>query len=57
MINTGLKDLANVHKLGGLEVNIQYKTLELEVDGVFRSMLLFEKNKVRSAESRSTSSR
>jgi hypothetical protein len=38
-------------------VNIQYKTLELEVDGVFRSMLLFEKNKVRSAESRSTSSR
>jgi len=51
MINTRIKDesqFAEVYKLGGQvkrEVNRLYKTLELEIDGVFRSMLLLKKKK------------
>lgn len=51
MINTRISDtnaLSNVHKLGEQvkkEVNKLYKTLELEIDGVFRTMLLLKKKK------------
>ncbi|KAG7347959.1 B family DNA polymerase [Nitzschia inconspicua] len=51
MINTRISDtnaLPNVHKLGEQvkkEVNKLYKTLELEIDGVFRTMLLLKKKK------------
>jgi DNA polymerase alpha subunit A len=51
MINTGitdLKDYAKVMELGQKvkrEVNRRYKTLELEIDGVFKSMLLLKKKK------------
>jgi DNA polymerase alpha subunit A len=51
MINTRVneeKDLEEVIKLGEKvkrEVNRLYKTLELEIDGIFRSMLLLKKKK------------
>lgn len=51
MINTRINDtngLPNVMKLGEQvkkEVNKLYKTLELEIDGVFRRMLLLKKKK------------
>ena len=51
MINTricDMKDLPQVYDLGQKvkrEVNKCYKTLELEIDGVFRSMLLLKKKK------------
>eukprot|EP00934_Nitzschia_sp_Nitz4_P001836 Nitzschia sp. Nitz4//scaffold294_size23022//6123//10997//NITZ4_008514-RA/size23022-snap-gene-0.2-mRNA-1//-1//CDS//3329546223//1836//frame0 len=51
MINTRISDLASLHtvrKLGEQvkkEVNKLYKTLELEIDGVFKSMLLLKKKK------------
>jgi DNA polymerase alpha subunit A len=51
MINTCLsseRDLPQVRQLGERvkkEVNKQYKTLELEIDGIFRSMLLLKKKK------------
>lgn len=51
MINTRISDLqslSTVRKLGEQvkrEVNKLYKTLELEIDGVFRSMLLLKKKK------------
>lgn len=51
MINTRISDptaLSNVWKLGEQvkkEVNKLYKTLELEIDGVFRAMLLLKKKK------------
>jgi len=53
MINTrisgkDLSQLKEVHSLGERvkqEVNKLYKTLELEIDGVFRSMLLLKKKK------------
>eukprot|EP00536_Pseudo-nitzschia_multiseries_P002404 jgi/Psemu1/322530/estExt_fgenesh1_pg.C_320004 len=51
MINTRISDtngLATVRKLGEQvkrEVNKLYKTLELEIDGVFRTMLLLKKKK------------
>ena len=53
MINTripgkDLSQLSKVHEIGGKvkrEVNKLYRTLELEVDGVFRSMLLLKKKK------------
>jgi DNA polymerase alpha subunit A len=51
MINTRISDpaaLSNVFKLGEQvkkEVNKLYKTLELEIDGVFRTMLLLKKKK------------
>jgi DNA polymerase alpha subunit A len=51
MINTGIKDVAEYGKVLELgnkvkrEVNKLYKTLELEIDGVFSSMLLLKKKK------------
>ncbi|KAL3944971.1 MAG: hypothetical protein SGBAC_000947 [Bacillariaceae sp.] len=51
MINTRISDansLGNVMKLGEQvkrEVNKLYKTLELEIDGVFKTMLLLKKKK------------
>jgi DNA polymerase alpha subunit A len=51
MINTRISDtnsLANVRKLGEQvkkEVNKLYKTLELEIDGIFKCMLLLKKKK------------
>ena len=51
MINTRITDVneySKVIELGNTvkrEVNKLYRTLELEVDGVFRSMLLLKKKK------------
>jgi len=48
MINTNSTDLKHVKELGQQvkrEVNKLYKTLELELDGVFKSMLLLKKKK------------
>ena len=51
MINTRIsdeKDLKKVKELGEKvkkEVNRQYRTLELEIDGIFRTMLLLKKKK------------
>lgn len=51
MINTGLNqvgDLAQVREMGNKvkkEVNKLYRSLELDLDGIFRSMLLLKKKK------------
>merc|ERR1712238_210114 len=51
MINTRISDtnaLPTVRKLGEQvkkEVNKLYRTLELEIDGIFRTMLLLKKKK------------
>jgi DNA polymerase alpha subunit A len=51
MINTRLNDESDLRKVRELgervkkEVNRLYKTLELEIDGIFRSMLLLKKKK------------
>ena len=48
MINTNSTDLAHVKDLGNQvkkEVNKLYRTLELEIDGFFKSMLLLKKKK------------
>ena len=48
MINTNSTDLATVKEMGNLvkkEVNKLYKSLELDVDGIFKSMLLLKKKK------------
>ena len=48
MINTNSRDLAAVKLLGRqvtTEVNKLYKALELDIDGVFKSMLLLKKKK------------
>jgi len=51
MINTRITDMKEYSKVLELgnkvkrEVNKRYKTLELEIDGVFRSMLLLKKKK------------
>ncbi|XP_067848908.1 DNA polymerase alpha catalytic subunit isoform X2 [Heptranchias perlo] len=48
MINTNNTNLEEVFKLGNKvksEVNKQYKLLELDVDGVFKSLLLLKKKK------------
>ena len=48
MINTASTDLAVVKDMGNQvkkEVNKLYKTLEIEIDGVFKSMLLLKKKK------------
>ncbi len=48
MIYTGLDNLDEVLKVGETvkkEVNRMYKTLEIEIDGVFRTMLLLKKKK------------
>ena len=55
MINTRINDpneLKTVEELGDKvkkEVNHLYKTLELEIDGIFRSMLLLKKKKYAAA--------
>jgi DNA polymerase alpha subunit A len=48
MINTSLNDLQQVKEIGNKvkrEVNKLYKSLELDLDGIFRSMLLLKKKK------------
>jgi DNA polymerase alpha subunit A len=48
MINTGSTDLNQVKTIGNMvkrEVNKLYKSLELDIDGIFRSMLLLKKKK------------
>ena len=50
MINTNSRDLKLVKEIGNnvkKEVNKLYKALELDLDGVFKSMLLLKKKKVR----------
>jgi DNA polymerase alpha subunit A len=48
MINTNSTDLPTVKEIGGKvkrEVNKLYKSLELDIDGIFKSMLLLKKKK------------
>ena len=48
MINTALTDIAKVREIGNTvkrEVNKLYKSLELDLDGIFKSMLLLKKKK------------
>jgi DNA polymerase alpha subunit A len=48
MINTNMTDLAKVKELGNTvkrEVNKMYTSLELDLDGIFKSMLLLKKKK------------
>jgi len=48
MINTGTDNLPDVWKMGQAvkkEVNKRYRLLEIEVDGVYKSMLLLKKKK------------
>jgi DNA polymerase alpha subunit A len=48
MINTNLTDLNSVREIGLMvkkEVNKMYRSLELDLDGIFRSMLLLKKKK------------
>eukprot|EP00039_Didymoeca_costata_P010754 m.145616 g.145616 ORF g.145616 m.145616 type:complete len:1518 (-) comp14951_c0_seq3:205-4758(-) len=48
MINTRCTDLKEVKKIGNMvkkEVNGLYKLLEIEIDGVFKTMLLLKKKK------------
>ncbi|XP_028966378.1 DNA polymerase alpha catalytic subunit [Galendromus occidentalis] len=48
MINTCTRDIAQVKEIGkklSKAINDQYKRLEIEVDGVFKSMLLLKKKK------------
>ncbi|XP_030612414.1 DNA polymerase alpha catalytic subunit isoform X3 [Archocentrus centrarchus] len=48
MINTNSKSLDEVYKLGNkvkAEVNKLYKLLEIDIDGVFKSLLLLKKKK------------
>ncbi len=49
MINTGLTDLSEVKKVGNdlkKEINKMFKLLEIEIDGIFKTMLLQKKKKV-----------
>jgi DNA polymerase alpha subunit A len=48
MINTGTQNLRDSIEMGKklkLEVNVLYKCLEIEIDGVFKSLLLLKKKK------------
>jgi DNA polymerase alpha subunit A len=48
MINTGLVELSQALEMGKKlkgEVNQLYKCLEIEIDGVFKSLLLLKKKK------------
>ncbi|XP_044179976.1 DNA polymerase alpha catalytic subunit-like isoform X2 [Acropora millepora] len=48
MINTNSNDLAEVRKMGNKvksEVNKLYRLLEIDIDGIFKSMLLLKKKK------------
>lgn len=49
MINTGLSDIKEVRPVGDelkKSINKMFKLLEIEVDGIFQSMLLLKKKKV-----------
>ena len=48
MINTGTNKLSDALAMGNklkAEVNVLYKCLEIEIDGVFKSLLLLKKKK------------
>lgn len=48
MINSNSQDVNSVYEIGRkikTEINKQYKLLELEIDGIFRFMLLLKKKK------------
>ena len=48
MINTGTNKLQDALEMGKklkAEVNVLYKCLEIEIDGVFKSLLLLKKKK------------
>lgn len=48
MINSNSHDVQKVYEIGQkikAEINKQYKLLELEIDGIFRFMLLLKKKK------------
>lgn len=48
MINTRCQDLGEVKKIGAnvkREINKLYNELEIEIDGVFKTMLLLKKKK------------
>jgi DNA polymerase alpha subunit A len=48
MINTGKTDIAEVKKIGGAvkkEINSMYSNLEIDIDGIFKTMLLLRKKK------------
>lgn len=49
MINTGLTDLNEVKQVGNelkKDINKLFKLLEIEIDGIFKSILLQKKKKV-----------
>lgn len=51
MIHTGLSDLNEAKKIGNAlkkDINKMFKLLEIEIDGIFKSMLLLKKKKVQS---------
>ena len=48
MINSGTTEVEEVKQLGGRvkkEVNKRYRLLEIELDGIFKRMLLLKKKK------------
>ena len=48
MINSNTQDIQKVYQIGNkikTEINKMYKLLELEVDGIFRFLLLLKKKK------------
>lgn len=48
MINTGTHNVKDALEMGQklkAEINIMYKCLEIEIDGVFKSLLLLKKKK------------
>jgi DNA polymerase alpha subunit A len=48
MINSNTQDIQKVYQIGNsikAEINKMYKLLELEIDGVFRFLLLLKKKK------------
>ena len=48
MVNSNIENMAEVFKIGGKiknEVNKYYKTLEIDIDGVYKCLLLLKKKK------------
>ena len=48
MINSNTQDITKVHQISNqikTEINRKYKLLELEIDGIFRYLLLLKKKK------------
>ena len=48
MVNSNIENMAEVFKIGNRiknEVNKYYKTLEIDIDGVYKSLLLLKKKK------------